>query len=233
MERWTHAGPIHSPLALEDLEHEEARAAVTVGAAAPLGLAALATALFTWSTVTAGWWPGAAVVAAIPILFIFGGIVQFVAAMWSYRKGDTFYATWFGAFGGFFTAWSFYELLSQNGTLHGAAAATMVNGVVLGCFAYVALFLAIAAVRVNVASFLVLILLAASLGLMTAGAFVGGSGIVTLIGGWCGIVSAVVAFYAAAALVINTTNMGGVLPLGYSGNGTGIAPRHVVREPVK
>jgi len=217
IERWTPAGPIKSPLDPEQLEQEEARAAATVGSAVPLGLVCLATALFTWSTVNAGWWPASAAIAAVPLLLIFGGLVQFISAMWSYRKGDTFGATWFGSIGGFFTTWAFYQLFNQLGILHGATDASMVNGVMFGCFAYVALFLAIAALREDVASFLVLILLTASLGLMAAGSFVSGVPLLGSIGGWCGIASAVVAFYAAAALVINSVSMRYVLPLGSPG----------------
>jgi succinate-acetate transporter protein len=214
IERWTPAGPIKSALELEQLEQEEARAAATVGSAMPLGLVCLAIALFTWSTVNANWWPSSAVIAAIPLLLICGGLVQFIAAMWSYRKGDTFGATWFGSLGGFFLSWSFYQLFNQLGILHGATDAAMVNGIMFGCFAYVALFLAVAALREDVASFLVLILLAASLGLLTAGSFLVGMPLLGYIGGWCGIASAVVAFYAATALVINSVNMRYVLPLG-------------------
>ena len=213
IEHWTLAGPIKSALTLEQIEQEEAHAAATVGAATPLGLVTLATALFTWSTVTAGWWPVAAGLAAVPLLVIFGGLAQFIAAMWSYRKGNTFEATWFGSMGGFFAVLAVYFVLDQVGTFR-ATPVGAIDAVMFGCFAFIALFLAIAALRVNIASFLVLILLAASLALLMVDGFIGSKTVLGTIGGWCGIASAVVAFYTAAAMVINSVNMGPLLPLG-------------------
>jgi succinate-acetate transporter protein len=47
---------------------------------------------------------------ARPAVFIVGGIAQVLAAMWSFRKGDTLAATAFGAFGSFnvLFAWQYW-----------------------------------------------------------------------------------------------------------------------------
>ena len=47
---------------------------------------------------------------ALPAVFIVGGIAQVLAAMWSFRKGDTLAATAFGAFGSFnvLFAWQYW-----------------------------------------------------------------------------------------------------------------------------
>lgn len=189
-----------------------------------------------WSTVNAGWWPPAAAIAAIPLFLIFGGVWQFIAAMWSYRKGDTFAATWFGSMSGFFTSWAFYQLFTQLGVLHGVTDTTMINAVMFGCFGYIALFLALAALREHAASFAVLILLAASFALLMLDSFIGTAGWLSYTGGWCGIASAVIAFYEAAALVVNSVTMRRRLPLGslsadghVPGSTTGA---HVMREQV-
>ena len=214
MERWTHAGPIKFPMTLEQLEQEEARAAATVGAATPLGLASLATALLAWSSVNAGWWANKSLIAAVPLLLLLGGLVPFVAAMWSFRKGDTFEATWFGSTGGVFSTVAVYTVLGRTGAFAGINNIAQVTGVLYGCFAFIVLFLAVAALRVNAASFLILILQAAAFALLMLEAFINTGGILAAIGGWCGIVSSVVAFYTAAALVINSVNMGSILPVG-------------------
>src|SRR5947209_384530 len=96
LERWTPAGPIRSPLTPEALAQEEARAAASAGEPAPLGLFAFAASTFTLSTVNTGWYSADSALYAMVPLVVFGGLVQFLAGMWAYRKGDTFAATAFG-----------------------------------------------------------------------------------------------------------------------------------------
>jgi succinate-acetate transporter protein len=214
IEHWTKAGPIsHSPnVELEEIERMEARAAATVGEPAPLGLLGFATATFTLSTVLAGWYPMASAALAIPVVLIFGGLAQFIAALFSLRKGDTFAATAFGSFGSFNTAYAILVLLT--GHLLAPATNFGPEGIFICCFGFIAFFLALAALRRNMALVLVLGALALAYA-CDGGAFLANQNDVILhIGGWAGIVSSVLAFYTAMGMVLNSNFGRTIVPLG-------------------
>ena len=214
VEKWTPAGPIRSQTSIEVIEQEEARAAASVGESAPLGLFGFASATFTLSAVNAGWFSHATALYAIPLVLVFGGIAQFIAGMWSYRKGDTFAATAFGSFGSFNTAYAVYILLAQGGLITGPAASLGVVGVFIACFSLIAFFLMVAALRLNMALVGVLFFLSLTYGLLGAGDIAGAAPNLISFGGWAGIISSVLAFYTAGAMVINSVYERAVLPLG-------------------
>ena len=214
VERWTSAGPIRSQLPLEEIEHTEAHAAASVGEPAPLGLFGFASATFTLSAVMAGWFPKDTAIFAIPLVLVFGGIAQFIAGMWSYRKGDTFSATAFGSFGGFNAAYGLYALFTQSGLMPGLAAGAGVVGVFVACFSLISIFLMIAAMWKNMALVGVLFFLALTYGLIGAGEIAGVAPNLLAYGGWAGIISSVLAFYTAGAMVINSVSQRQALPLG-------------------
>jgi succinate-acetate transporter protein len=152
---------------------------------------------------------------AMPILLIFGGLVQFLAGMWAYRKGDTFEATAFGAFGGFNVTYAAIVGFTAAGLLKGGSAAGSADiiGTTIAMFAFIAFFLAIASARRNLTLFLVLLALTGAYAFDAAG--VAGAGTWALqVGGWCGLVSSCLAFYAAAAITINSEARRELLPLG-------------------
>src|SRR5579884_4129105 len=84
---WTSAGTIRGPLARPDADALAERSQVAVADPLPLGLAGFASATFTISAVFAGWFRLSDVVVAIPVALVFGGIVQFLAGMWAFRRG--------------------------------------------------------------------------------------------------------------------------------------------------
>jgi succinate-acetate transporter protein len=227
VERWTPAGPIRSRLSSEAIEQEEARAAASVGDATPLGLFALASTAFVLGTIHAGWFIASAVLVALPLVFVAGGLAQFIAGMWSYRKGDTFAATTFGALGAFYTTYASVVLVQHSGLLGGAAVGTDVLGLVLICFALIAGALMVAAARVRLALVGVLLFLALAYGLTGIADLVVGATSLLHYGGWAGVIAAVLAFYTGAALVINSLNGREVLPLGVlQGPSMSPAPAH-------
>jgi succinate-acetate transporter protein len=214
-EHWTKAGPIVSATPDDQLAQLELRAAATVGESAPLGLLGFATATFTVGTILAGWYPQKTVLLTIPILLIFGGIVQFIAAMWSYRKGDTFGATAFGSFGAFNTTFALFLIL-QQGMLHSATTGIANLGIWIGAFSFIALFLSIAALGRNLALVGVLFFLFLTYGFIATGYLTGQAatgGWLMHLGGWAGIISSVLAFYTAAVMVINSNFGRNVFPL--------------------
>lgn len=216
VEHWTHTGPVHAPddVPRDQIIREEVKAAATVGDAAPLGLLGFATGTFTLSAIATGLFSPSTIPYAVPVVLVFAGAAQFVAAMWSFRRGDTLAATAFGAFGSFNVSFSVYELLMHPTTIGGTATAAPVVGIWIACFSYISLMLFIVAMRRSVMLGLVLLALAGTYGFLAADVFVGGSTVLLNIAGWCGIVSSILAFYCATASVLNSESQMPVLPLG-------------------
>ncbi len=214
-DRWTPAGPIPAEASAETVEQLEIQSQATVGDPVPLGLASFAAATFTVSAVNAGWFgnPVVGLVAAVPILLIFGGISQYIAAMWAVRKGNTFAATAFGAFGAFNTLFAFIILLIASGTIPlGTVPGDYTVATTLAMFALIAGYLAFAATGVSTVLVAVLGFLAATYALLTAGFFIGPPNMAIVAGGYCGIVSSLLAFYASAAIVINSATRHEIVP---------------------
>jgi len=75
---------------------------------APLGLAGFALTTLLLSAHNAGWapdfiWVGTAL--------FYGGLAQFLAGMWSFRRGNVFTATAFSTYGAFWLSLATYFLL--------------------------------------------------------------------------------------------------------------------------
>lgn len=213
-ERWTPAGPIRGPLASDIIAQEAERSASTVGEPAPLGLFGFAAATFTLSAINAGWFNAATALYAMVPLIIFGGVVQFLAGMWAYRKGDTFAATAFGSFGGFNATYGVYSLLKQAGLIVGPGAGAGVVGVFLICLGLIAGMLALAACWKNMALVGVLGCLMVAYVLLGIGMIASGSALMMHVGGWAGLVASVLAFYTGGAIVVNSISARSILPLG-------------------
>src|SRR6266849_9467836 len=88
---------------MADIAAERAeRAAATIANPAPLGLSAFALTTFVLSSANAGWFTGVPVVVGLALFY--GGLMQFVAGVQEFRTGNTFGATAFCSYGGFWLA---------------------------------------------------------------------------------------------------------------------------------
>ncbi|QDQ98614.1 acetate uptake transporter [Tomitella fengzijianii] len=175
-----------------------------------LGLGAFALTTFVLSVVNAG------LVDAEPVVFglalAYGGIVQFGAGLWEFAKGNTFGATAFCSYGGFWV--SFWYLTTQT-DLTGLVGNSADHGVAVYLLAWsiFTTYMLIASLRTNLAIVAVFALLTPTFFLLMAGDF-SGNDTVTHIGGWLGIITAVAAWYASFAVVTNATFKKTVLPVG-------------------
>jgi succinate-acetate transporter protein len=194
---------------------------------APLGLAAFALTTFLLSAKNAGWMTHATGSSWLGFAFAYGGLAQFAAGMWEFRRGNTFGATAFGTFGAFWIGIALWIELVVNPAVAAikpvTAAATVaaINhdlGWILLGFAIITLYLLILTTQVNVAVFLVFLALFVTLVILAIGNFNAGSALLTTgtikVGGYVGLVTALLAFYASAAGV--AAGMGGrlLLPVG-------------------
>ena len=194
---------------------------------APLGLAAFALTTVLLSAKNAGWMTHATGSAWLGFAFAYGGLAQFCAGMWEFRRGNTFGATAFGTFGAFWIGIALWIELVVNPAVAAikpvTAAATVaaINhdlGWILLGFAIITLYLLILTTQVNVAVFLVFLALFVTLVILAIGNFNAGSALLPTgtikVGGYVGLVTALLAFYASAAGV--AAGMGGrlLLPVG-------------------
>jgi uncharacterized protein len=195
---------------------------------APLGLAGFALTTFLLSAVNAGWaknttgadWWGYAIA--------YGGIVQLLAGMWEFRNRNVFGATAFGTYGGFWIGLGLWFHFIPA-TLAKTANPIVLNrdlGWILLAFAIFNFYMLIHSTQVNWAVFGVFLTLQVTEVLLFIGNFVTKTAslppftppfpltTVIQIGGYIGVLTALVAWYTSAAGVINGLKGKQVFPVG-------------------
>jgi succinate-acetate transporter protein len=203
---------------VEGKEGTAAEATPTVRAAAtdaiadpgPLGLAGFATTTFVLSVFNAGILPTSLEHVVLPFALFYGGIAQLLAGMWEFRKANTFGAVAFSSYGAFWLSFAAYVQFVAPGIP--AAQAGTVAGLFLLAWTIFTGYMTIAAVRVSGAVAAVLVALFLTFLLLTIAEFAGASGI-GVVGGVFGLITAVLAWYASCAGVVNATWKRAVLPV--------------------
>jgi uncharacterized protein len=216
----------------------ETRPAVSVPAIAnpaALGLGGFALTTFVLSTHNAGWAPD---LTWVGLAFFYGGLAQFAAGMWEFKTGNTFGATAFSTYGAFWMALATFVVLVLAGKVP-TKDLTNDLGWFLLAFAIFNAYMLVSSLRTNVATFLVFLTLQITEILLFIGFFAGsgaGEGMV-LIGGYVGVVTALVAWYASAAAVANSMRATPILPVGrplWTDSGGSMAPGPTSRpQPVQ
>jgi uncharacterized protein len=168
---------------------------------APLGLAAFAATTFLLSAANAGWMTKATGDAWLGYAFAYGGLGQLLAGMWEFRNRNVFGATAFSTYGGFWIGLAIWALLVAPKAASPAAAGHDIAWILLA-FAIVNTYLLILSTQVNLAVFLVFLTLEITEIVLVIGNFSGSTGTVKL-GGYVGLVTALVAWYTSAAGVSN------------------------------
>jgi succinate-acetate transporter protein len=168
---------------------------------APLGLAAFAATTFLLSAANAGWMTKATGDAWLGYAFAYGGFGQLLAGMWEFRNRNVFGATAFSTYGGFWIGLGLWALLVAPKAASPAAADHDIAWILLA-FAIINTYLLILSTQVNMAVFLVFLTLEITEIVLVIGNFSGSTGTVKL-GGYVGLVTALVAWYTSAAGVSN------------------------------
>lgn len=170
-----------------------------------LGLGAFALTTFVLSMSNTGIVPSS--VAVLGLALFYGGIAQVIAGIWELRNGNTFGATAFTSFGAFWLA--FWYLESTGGNVEAGAAGM---GTFLLAWAIFTLYMTVAAKKTNGSIFIVFVALSITFVLLAIGAYTGITAIHQL-GGWFGILTALLAWYGSFAVVYNSTAGRAVLPV--------------------
>jgi uncharacterized protein len=168
----------------------------------PLGLAGFAATTFLLSAFNAGWMTAASGLAWLSYALAYGGLAQLLAAMWEFRNRNVFGTTAFGSYGAFWIGLFFYFQIVGSKLL----AHPLVGGPkfdkdvawILLTFAIFNIYMLILSAQLNTAVFGVFLTLQITLIILFIGNFAGSTGTVKL-GGYLGVLTALVAWYTSAA----------------------------------
>jgi succinate-acetate transporter protein len=188
-----------------------------VAAPSILGLFGFAAATFMVAANMAGWYGNADTpLILFPFALTAGGIAQFLAGMWAYRARDAVATAIHGIWGSFWIAYGLYSLLIALAVLPSATAGGTAAGafgfwfVVLAAITWAGAFAA-AAENTTLAG--VLVMLAAGSTLLAI-ALLAATPTVLVIGAYLLIISALLAWYLAAAMMLEAAFERAVLPTG-------------------
>ena len=171
---------------------------------AGLGLAGFGITTLILSLANSNLIPGAAS-GVFGMALFYGGIAQVVAGVWEFANKNTFGATAFTSYGAFWLA--FWFLADTGQKLDSGAVGTFL----LGWTIFTA-YMTIAAVKTNLVILLVFIALTLTFLFLTLGEFATSTPLHN-VGGYLGIVTAILALYGSFATVINATWKRVVLPV--------------------
>lgn len=175
---------------------------VSVANPAPLGLCAFALTTFVLSAANAKLFDGAGIF--LGLAFFYGGLTQLLAGMWEFKVGNTFGATAFSSYGAFWLSLAasvkFNMIPSDHALAFFLLGWTIFTGIML-----------LASLKTNIALVLLFGFLFVTFILLTMGNFGSNTG---QLGGYMGLITAVIAWYNAAATLFAASNAPISLPLG-------------------
>jgi succinate-acetate transporter protein len=179
----------------------------------PLGLAGFAGTTFVLSLINSGLvgdktHPGGGLLPLVAALALaYGGIAQFLAGIWEFRTGNTFGAVAFCSYGAF---WISFFFIVQSVAGNAPAEVFSGLGLYLWMWGIFTAYMFIAALRTTGIVALVFLLLAITFIVLGIGnsALAGTTNVTNgtiKLGGYIGIITAIAAWYASFAAVINST----------------------------
>ncbi len=169
---------------------------------APLGLAAFAMTTFVLSVFNAHLLPAGLVLVVLPLALFYGGLGQFLAGMWEFKRANTFGALAFTSYGAFWMAFAAYVHFIA-GSLP-PATAYQATGIFLLAWTIFSAYMMIASFGTNGVIAAVFVVLTLTFLFLTIGTFATSTSI-SEIGGYLGIVTAILAWYGSFAGVTNAT----------------------------
>ena len=179
---------------------------------APLGLAAFALTTFVLSCANADILSPTLKAVVLSTALFYGGAVQVLAGMWEFKKANTFGALAFTSYGAFWMAyWGMGQFFKVGPGITAADRGHAIGFFLLGWTIFTAIML-VASLRTNGALIATFTVLTVTFLLLAVGDMQGNEGLVK-VGGYLGVVTAFLAWYASAANVINETWKRPALPL--------------------
>ena len=199
---------LHVQEPLETTNRPVANALVSIADPGPLGLGAFAMTTFVLSVVNAGIVDKSVEPVVLGLALFYGGFAQLLAGMWEFRKGNTFGALAFSSFAAFWLSFFYYVSFVAEGIGDQVGTAT---GLYLLAWTIFTAYMTIASMRTSGAVLAVFAALTLAFLFLTIEAFAGSTSF-TVIGGYLGLITALLAWYASFAGVTNATFSRTVMP---------------------
>ena len=172
---------------------------------APLGLGAFALTTFLLSMVNSGLIPKSTEPAVFGVALFYGGIVQVLAGMWEFRKGNTFGALAFSSYGAFWLSfWAYVTMYAGDIAKVNPDDVKTATGWFLLAWAIFTIIMVVASLRTTVLLSGLFVILAVTFVLLAFGALAG-SAALTKTGGYFGIATALWAWLLCLAGVAAAT----------------------------
>lgn len=190
------------------VEQSPQPAAPAVADPAPLGLAGFGITTLILSVFNAKILSSAGEPVVFGMAFAYGGLAQLLAGMWEFKNGNTFGATAFSSYGGFWLSFWFLTHFDV-GNIGGDAGNAL--GLYLVAWGIFTLYMWIASFGVSVAVNVVFLLLWITFFLLGIGEW-GAHPDLSKWGGYIGLATAGAAIYTSFAVVTNSTFKRTVLP---------------------
>ena len=189
---------------------------------APLGLAAFALTTFLLSAINAGWAKSSTGLDWWGFAIAYGGLIQLLAGMWEFRNRNVFGATAFSTYGGFWIGVGLWLHFVAPAATHPLSLNKDLGWILLA-FAIFNTYMLIISTQLNLAVFGVFLTLELTEIFLFLGNFTTSSpalppdptnsGLI-VVGGYLGVITAFVAWYASAAGVMNGHEGKIVFPVG-------------------
>ncbi len=177
---------------------------------APLGLAGFALTTFVLSFFNAGLLEEGGEPVVFGLALAYGGLAQLLAGMWEFKKANAFGALAFTSYGAFWLSfWALEQFFAKDipeANLGDAVGLYLISWGIFTAYLWIASF------RVSVAVNVVLLLLTITFFVLGIGDAAAEENI-TKAGGWIGIATAIAAWYASFAVVMNRTFGRDVVPV--------------------
>ena len=174
---------------------------------APLGLTGFALTTWLLSMINAGWFSADSVPLVLAMAFAYGGTAQFCAGLLEFPRGNTFGFVAFCSYGAFWWTFAlFVEFFASK------VPATFVGWYLL-CWGVFTFYMWLGTFRANRAVQLIFLALWITFALLAIGDLFA-IPVAHTVGGYAGLVTALLSLYLAAAEVINETRGEVVLPIG-------------------
>jgi uncharacterized protein len=193
----------------------------------PLGLAAFALTTFLLSASNANWMSHATGAAFLGYAFAYGGLAQLLAGMWEFRNRNVFGATAFSTYGAFWIGLAIWVERVKIPALAAAKPVTLAAtvaalnhdvGWILLAFFIFNTYMLVMSTQLNTAVFGVFLTLGITEIVLAIGQFNAGSAVVPTgtikVGGYIGLLTALVAWYASMAGVANGMGARIKIPVG-------------------
>ncbi|MGD9959584.1 acetate uptake transporter [Nocardioides sp.] len=175
----------------------------------PLGLASFGISALVLASVMSGLIDPLATPAVLSLALALGFFTEAIAGVLHFMRGETFAGMVFTTYAGF---WLSYALLVQFYAPMVTADAAAITGMFLLAWAIFSTYMLLAALRTNLTTIAIFVVLCAVFYLAAFGAFASSTGLGHL-AGYLLIVDALLALYASAAIIVNTTWDRTVLPV--------------------